>query len=444
MTGGLLQLAAYGAQDIYLTGNPQITYFVAVYRRYSNFAIENVPQYFYGNADFGQKVYCKFDRIGDLVNQVFLRVTLPDISQYNYNDENGNLVEYYWVNGVGLALIKIIEVEIGGSIIDRQFGIWMDIWGELTVPTDKRAGYYEMIGKSDNPVNLNNNGALDLYVPLTFWFCKNIGLSLPLVALQAHEVRINITFRQYSELVISSNGLPLNLNGQPAPQIQQTNLEVDYIFLEDPERDIFAKNNHQYLIEQIQVYATGLTSNGLRPNPIQTYAVTEVPGQPAFERIPDLDQRIYLNFNHPVKELVWVLQNSPVLSIYPYGGNEWFNYSTQSYRNGLSAGKDTITEGQIRFEGQDLFQKKPAMYFRTVVPFQRHTNTPNNFIYVYSFALNPENFQPSGTCNFSRIDSQELHIKISDELIDPIITIFAVNVNILNIAAGMAGVEYVN
>jgi hypothetical protein len=434
MTGALLQLAAYGAQNTYLTGNPQITFFTAVYRRYTNFAIQNIPQYFTGNSDFGQKVYCLIDRIGDLMNQVFLRVQLPSLIEYNYNDQDGNLVEYFWINSVGNAVVKIIEIEIGGQVIDRQFGLWMEIWNELAVPPGKRAGYYSMIGKTDNPINLENNKALDLYVPLNFWFCKNIGLSLPLIALQSHEVRFNVTFRRYEELIISSNGLPINL-GNRNIQITQTYLEVDYIFLEDEERKIFAKNNHQYLIEQVQVYATGLTSNGLRQDPTNPTKMT---------RIPDLVQNIALEFNQPIKELFWVIQNNTVLSVYPYGGNEWFNFSSESYKNGVINGTDPMLKGKLVFEGQELFETKTAKYFRTIVPYQRHTNVPNNFIYVYSFCTNPEDFQPSGTCNFSRIDSQVLYMEISDQLIDPIISVFATNYNILNISGGMCGVEYSN
>ena len=434
MTGGLLQLAAYGAQDIYLTGNPQITFFVGVYRRYTNFAIQNIPQYFNGNADFGQKVYCLVDRIGDLINQVFLRVKLPSLVDYNYTDSNGNLVEYYWVNSVGHAIVKIIDIEIGGVVVDRQYGLWMQIWSDLTVPIGKRAGFYSMIGKSDNPINLENNNALDLYIPLYFWFCRNIGLSLPLIAIQSQEVRFNITFRKYEELIISSDGLPLNLANKNI-QITQTYLDIDYIFLEDDERKLFAKNNHQYLIEQLQVYATSLTSNGLRQDPTNPNKM---------ERIPDLIQNITLDFNHPIKELFWVLQNTSVLSVYPYGGNEWFNFSSQSYKNGIVNGSDPMIKAKIQFEGQDLFDTKDAKYFRTVVPYQRHTNIPNNFIYVYSFSTNPEDFQPSGTCNFSRIDNQVIYMEISDQLIDPIITVFGVNYNIMNVAGGMVGIEYSN
>jgi hypothetical protein len=126
MTGGLLQLAAYGAQDIYLTGNPQITFFTAVYRRHTNFAIQNIPQYFTGEANFGKKVYCQIDRIGDLMNQVFLRVKLPSLDTYNYTNENNDLVEFFWVNSIGHAIVKIIDIEIGGVIVDRKYGLLME------------------------------------------------------------------------------------------------------------------------------------------------------------------------------------------------------------------------------------------------------------------------------------------------------------------------------
>ncbi len=431
MTGGLLQLSAYGAQDLYLTGNPQITFFTAVYRRHTNFAIQTVAQYFNGNGDFGQKVYCDVDRVGDLMNQVYLRVRLPSLIPYNYTNEQGDLVEYYWVNSVGHAIIKIIDIEIGGVVIDRQYGLWMQIWSDLTVPLDKRLGFYNMIGKSDNPINLDNNKELNLYVPLYFWFCKNIGLSLPLIAIQSQQVRFNVTFRKYQELIISSDGKPIN---PTTPiQITQTYLDIDYIFLEDEERKIFAQNNHQYLIEQLQVYATSLTSNGLRQDPTDPDKMT---------RIPDLNQNIMMTFNHPVKELFWVIQNTTVLSIYPYGGNEWFNFSTEPYKNGIMSGTDPMIKAKILFEGQELFDTQDAKYYRVVVPFKRHTNVPTNFIYVYSFSTNPEDFQPSGACNFSRIDTQQLYMEISDQLVQPIITIFATNYNIINIAGGMVGVEY--
>jgi hypothetical protein len=152
----------------------------------------------------------------------------------------------------------------------------MQIWSDLTVPAGKRLGFNQMIGQSESNINLNNNEALNLYVPLYFWFCRNIGLSLPLIAIQSQEVRFNVTFRNYDELIISSNGSKINTDNNPI-QIFQTYLDIDYIFLEDEERKIFAKNNHQYLIEQVQVYATSLTSNGLRQDPTDPNKMTRIP-----------------------------------------------------------------------------------------------------------------------------------------------------------------------
>lgn len=437
MTGGLLQLAAYGAQDVYLSGNPQITFFIAVYKRYTNFAIENVQQLFTGNADFGQKIYCEIERVGDLMNAIFVKIDLPSLKEYEQYDSNNNLVKYYWVNSIGNAIIKYTDIEIGGTIIDKQYGLWLEIWGELTVDTNKRIGYNEMIGKSENSINTQNENALNLYIPLYFWFCRNIGLSLPLIALQEHQVRINMAFREINELIISSNGLPLEQTLTNTLSITQASLLVDYIFLEDKERKFFAQCEHEYLIEQLQVNVQSLYSNKIK----------DKPGGYGFDKTVEQQHIITLDFNHPVKELIWVLQNSTVLSMYPYGGNEWFNFSTEPYNkndNSIHNGGDPLIHARITFEGSDRMHQRDAKYYRLVVPYQRHTNIPNNYIYVYSFAIKPEDFQPTGTCNFSRIDNKNIYIKISDKLVDPIMTVFAVNYNILKINSGMAGLQFSN
>ncbi len=420
MTGGLLVLAAYGAQDKYVSGNPQITFFVAVYRRYTNFSIIQTPQLFNGDFNFGKKVYCQIERIGDLLNQMFLKIKLPSLEDYKYNDSENNEIDFYWVNSIGHSIIKVIEIEIGGNLIDRQYGVWMEIWSELTIPLNKRDGFNDMIGKSNNIINLENDKELLLYVPLQFWFCKNIGLSLPLIAIQSQEIRVNLTLRNYNELIISSNGTSISDSpNKEEISILSGSLEVDFIFLEEEERKIFTKNNLQYLITQTQVSAKSLDDN--------TNA-----------------QQVDFNFNHLVSEIIWVIQNGNVLDLYPLGGNEWFNFSSKSFKNGEVNGSDPMIEGKFLIEGNDLTNTKDYKYYRTIVPYQRHTNIPNNFIYVYSFSLHPEEYQPSGTCNFSRIDSSILELKLSEDLVKPIVQIFAVNYNILNISNGMAGIEYSN
>ena len=183
MGGGLMQLVAYGAQDIYLTGNPQITFFKVVYRRHTNFSMEAIEQTFSGSPDFGRKVYCTISRNGDLIHRVYLQVKLPAVTA-----ATGSY--HRWVNYVGHALIKNVEIEIGGQRIDKHYGDWLHIWNELSQTAGKQQGYQNMVGNVDKlyrPVGAGKSTpATTLFIPLQFWFCRNPGLALPLIALQYH------------------------------------------------------------------------------------------------------------------------------------------------------------------------------------------------------------------------------------------------------------------
>ena len=272
MGGGLMQLVAYGAQDIYLTGNPQITFFKVVYRRHTNFAVESIEQTFNGSADFGKRVTATISRNGDLIQQMYLEVDLPIVATSNV-----------WTYGVGNALVKQAEIEIGGQLIDRQYGDWMNIWTELTIPAGKRDGYDNMVGNSvADSANIQTGGLTStdvrrLYVPLQFWFNRNPGLALPLIALQYHEVKLNLELRPMNQLINFSNGLIPAATGTFGCK-----LYVDYIYLDTDERRRFAQVSHEYLIEQVQF--TGSES-------VAATATTK---------------NVTLNFNHPVKELIWV------------------------------------------------------------------------------------------------------------------------------------------
>ena len=412
--GALLQLAGYGAQDVYLTGNPQITFFVSVYKRYTNFAIECVEQYFEGTVDFGRRVSINLQRCGDLVHNMFLRVELPELQ----TSDSGTT--YSWSNFIGHALIDYVEVEVGGQVIDKQYGQWLQIWSELTVTNSKLLGYYDMIGGNQNFNSTTQPGPLLLLIPLTFWFNRYVGCALPLVALQYHEVRINFALNPVDELIVSSDANePYSCNGScELPKIKDAKLLVDYIYLDSNERRIFAKSNHEYLIEQLQLDFQTLPAN--------------------IEEIP-----VRMSFNHPVKELIWVLQKPSILTDKDEYGIEWFNFSDRS-DGAAGTPDDLMYEAKIQFEGQDRFLKRRAKYFRDVQPFQYHTVIPQNFIYNYSFALQPEKHQPSGTCNFSRIDNAILRLYMpnggNDE--DLNLSIYATNYNIFKIKSGMGGVEY--
>ena len=442
MPGAILQLAAYGPQDKILTGNPQITYFVSIYKRYTNFAVQHVELLFNGQIDFGKKVYCDIDRIGDLVNDLLLYFELPDINQIL--DDSSN--EYYWINSVGNALIKYIDISIGENIIDRHYGMWLNIWSELTLPVSKKIAYNKMIGKIDGNTNINpnNKGSLRLYVPQFFWFCKNLGSSLPIIGLQNSVVRVHLLVRDLNELIISSSGEQLTQNQIANIHLTRGSMYVKYIFLDDNERKFFAQQRLQYLIEQIQVIPTSLNVNGRTEN-------ENVVSVNKFEHLVSLD------FNHPIKELLWVIQRPEVISNYDengelisYGGNQWFNFTNNIYtmRNNLIH-NGLLRSAKLMLEGKDRFDKLNAEFFNVVYPYYYHSSPNNftNFIYVYSFSEDPENFQPMGSCNFSRIDSKTFYVELDNNSTfteNPIITFFAVNYNLLLIQGGLATIGYVN
>ena len=530
MGGGLMQLVAYGAQDVYLTGNPQITFWKVTYRRHTNFAMESIEQTFNGQADFGRRVQCTVSRNGDLAYRTYLQVTLPEIGQTS----SGRYAR--WLDCPGEQMISMVEVEIGGQRIDRQYGDWMHIWNQLTLTSEQERGYNKMIGNTSQLTYTTDPSyaavasacssdsapaatcaprkalpETTLYVPLQFWFCRNPGLALPLIALQYHEVKINLELRPLDECLWAVSS---SLEGDKDTSaynhsLVAASLYVDYVFLDMDERRRMAQNPHEYLIEQLQF--TGDESIGSSSN------------------------KIKLNFNHPCKELVWVVQPDANVSycdsfvqdkvLNKALGAQPFNYtdavdalpnSIRAYSSagqlstgnangntsvidvdglfqspgansagaaaaaagsiqdgaaiaGLSAafpsgqvhgvsdagafvlaetalkmhcwGENPVVTAKLQLNGQDRFSEREGSYFDLVQPFQHHTRTPDTGINVFSFALRPEEHQPSGTCNFSRIDSAQLN-EISTTA-TPIV-VFAVNYNVLRIMSGMGGLAYSN
>jgi hypothetical protein len=475
-----MQLVAYGAQDIYLTGNPQITFFKVVYRRHTNFSMEAIEQTFNGTPDFGKKVVCTVSRNGDLIHRVYLQVGLPEVTLTDG--------EYFrWVNWVGHALVKNVEVEIGGQRIDKHYGDWLHIWNELTQHSGKQAGYANMVGNVDalyRPIDggeQQKSKALTLFIPLQFWFCRNPGLALPLIALQYHEVKINLEFRSLAECCGVKTG-----NTVPSASLDSASLYVDYIYLDTDERRRFAQVSHEYLIEQLQFTGD--------------------------ESVSQTNVKVKLNFNHPCKELVWVVQLDSCVNANVTGakinGRQWFNYTdavdetlyvqndplvlnnildgvidtdpsgttpmaalsaqaisdqdnagnilagngfsgifNQSVNKAYDTGKNPVVRAKLQLNGHDRFSEREGRYFNLVQPYQHHENVPSTGINVYSFGLKPEEHQPSGTCNMSRIDNATLHLTLSSVISSGSaakVRVYATNYNVLRIMSGMGGLAYSN
>lgn len=535
MGGGLMQLVAYGSQDLYLTGNPQITFFKIVYRRHTNFAIEQIEHTFDGTVGFGKEVSAKITRNGDLITKMYLRIKLPYVNPQNS--------KFAWVRRIGHAIVKQVEVEIGGSKIDRQYGTWLDIWYELARQGDHERGYANMIGDIHELTGYNKHAKSEyiLYVPLQFWFNRFVGLSIPLIALQYHDVRINVSFENLEKLVIKDcnfcelNNIILN----------DATLLTSYVYLDTDERRRFAIVGHEYLIEQLQF-------NGV-------------------EQVVEKEQKYILDYNHPTKEIFWAIKNgnfSSGKSFIYYTDGEWnlkkaskciikkslsvgydpsyetnaywypvepnkmktigtFNINNKSLKTiyvnpsslkindyGITdkihaniviemCGKvkvkyietdltirdisipvelmcDTrynqcdpcvtmfnnygllidgthnpVSYALLQFNGYDRFDRREGIYFNNVQPEQHHSNTPVDGINCYSFSLYPEEHQPSGTANFSRIDRTQLTLWFNDNTYENDLPelgyfnnnnqlyIFAVNYNVFRIYSGISGIAYV-
>lgn len=596
MGGGLMQLVAYGAQDVYLTGNPQITFWKVTYRRHTNFAMESIEQTFNGQADFGRRVTCTISRNGDLAYRTYLQVTLPEINQRmghrervagksskyvagadSTSNDSVNRLYARWLDFPGEQLVAQVEVEIGGQRIDRQYGDWMHLWNQLTLTAEQERGYYKMVGNTTQLTYITDPSFADvdgpcetkaprqvcaprnalpettLYIPFQFWYCRNPGLALPLIALQYHEVKINLDIRPIDEVLWAVYTLNCGDSGKHSgsrkslsrsnqgkvvkattaynQSLVAASLYVDYVFLDTDERRRMAQNPHEYLIEQLQF--TGDESVGSSSN------------------------KIKLNFNHPCKELVFVVQPDQNVdycaslecgellfrtlgaqpfnytdavdalpnAIHAFGGPDSVAESTRAFidasglfhdagavdvdglritegsgagesdaphqawnrhagsskqvgnydvqpnlgftsiqNSGVSDagtfvmaetaldmhcwGENPVVTAKLQLNGQDRFSEREGTYFDLVQPYQHHTRSPDTGINVYSFALRPEEHQPSGTCNMSRIDNSTLQLVLSNATVEGIKTakvrVYATNYNVLRVMSGMGGLAYSN
>ena len=406
MGGGLIQLIAVGIQDIYLIGNPQLTFFKTVFKKHTNFAIESMQQTVDGRTDFGQLIQCTIQRKGDLLKDIIIDILLP-ILPYGY----------YWTNGIGNVLIKQIDLEIGGQLVDRHYSEWLDIWSQLTVNESKIGAYNSMVGNynSISSLELNATSQLRVQVPLFFWFNRDYAMALPLIALQYHDIVLKIQLRDFASCY-RNNTISTTLSGY---QIQQFRVWADYILLDMEERRNFAQNQHEILIDQLQ------------------FAGDEFIGQSqgAVSKV--------LNFSHPTKELYWVHVRNDYEQTNILTGNQQLNYALGS----LYTDVETFGEGLIQLNGIERFERRPANYFRLVQNFQFHTRYSTKNIYTYSFGLFPEKQQPSGTCNFSKITSSVLYLDytgINNSQNSMILKVFGVNYNVFRIMSGMAGLAFSN
>lgn len=453
MPGGLLQLVAYGAQDAYLTGNPQITFWKGLFKRHTNFSMEAFRINFSGQPSWGTKQTAIVGRHADLLYSTYVEVQLPyygndgtNESLWN-NDGSISALASVIKGGLGFNLIEYIELDIGGQIVDKVYGEFMYLWSKLTSDYAQTLKIADLVSGpcvnngatdlSNNSSNCNSvtgrpNQPNTLYIPLYFFFTKNPGAALPLIALQYHEVKINVQWNtsQFIAGDFRRSGTAQNINNLPNPTAA---LYIDYIYLDTEERRRMAQQSHEYLIEQTQYNED--------------------------QEITSANNRLDLTFNHPVKELIWVVQphfyRDCKSSQYPY---EYDPAVGPEYRLApFTYDVPAVYEQWLQINGQDRMDRRYGDYFNRVQPYQHHTGTLTGSpaIYCYSFALRPEEHQPSGTCNFSRIDTATIVMNFaggygtsSDIVVSQEnswdVRVYAINYNILRVMSGMAGLAYSN
>ena len=432
MGGGLMQLVAYGAQDIYLTGQPQITFFKSVYRRHTNFAIESIQQTINGSVAPGARVSVTISRNGDLLKNLWCQYN-PSLlfpSSAPIADIGSDLSH---------AILQILEIEIGGQLIDRHYGLWLSVWRDLVEvnPTGQQGALtvagaepvindtvglvpstkYQRMAYTHQGGGITNTASAptEAYIPMRFWFCRNPGLAVPLIALQYHEVKFNIQFALASTYSFSSPAV--------TPALASCNFAVyaDYVYLDTTERRQFAQNAHEYLIDQLQQQQESSSGNSQ-------------------------NNTIRLNFNHPVKELIWC--GSPLTALSSSSSADVIAGAATPSAITTVAGSISGTQIKIILNGTDRFTQRNIKYFTRNQVWDCHTGFGAtgvaDSIALYSFALRPEEHQPSGTCNFSRIDTAQLAFQGGSNEVINALTIFAVNYNVLRIMSGMGGLAYSN
>jgi|TARA_B110000114_G_scaffold121485_1_gene127282 hypothetical protein len=434
MPGGLIQLVAYGAQNVFLNGNPTISFFKKVYKTHTNFSTESMKVIFNKNyLNFGQSTHliCKISRNADLIQEIYFSFTIPDVKKIKRTPGGGEVFKF--VKNLGEVMIDNYKIYIGGTLIDTQYGEWLHIWNELSVESSKKYGYDKLIGNIPELYMPDNYSRLEdgdiqvhkrrLYVPLKFWFNKNPGLALPLIALQYHEIEVHLEIRPYKELFTINNNAPQEwenyfdsdkLNIDPY-------LEVNYVFLDSTERNFFAVNSQDYLIEQVV--------------------------RIKFDKVKEFDMNT-LSLQNPVKEIIWVFSRDD-----NHITNKWFEYTDYAYTDTTNCNdtcsnqieREILKSATFMFNGIERFEEKDSSYFNLVQPYQHHTVVPPPGIYVYSFSLFPEQFQPSGACNMSRINKIELKTSVippSDANYNYSMDVYIVNYNFLRVTGGLGGLAY--
>ena len=485
---GILILAAIGKENLYLSAQPEITFFKIAYKRYTNYSIEPTPQYFKSTPDFGRRCTVNISKNADLMGETYLYVELPSIQQETFTINKS----FAWTPKVGLALINYVELEIGGIIVDRQYGDFMNIWNEITVSLGLREGYNKMIGNMPYLMEYSNSKrSYIMYIPLYFWFCLNTGLAIPLIALIHNDIKIHVNFNDFDKCYnISPSNYISVLNNvcllKPGEHFIQTilNNEIigEFVFFDQVNQILYYNQIKGTFVIPTILNDISLSAIGINSNFVINFNTTSVPvtnidyfksNPPTLANAYLLVSYIYLdnferyhfmNKNHeylvqvtetltpytatstninykltfynPVKLLLW---RSCLLS--NINANDHFNYMTTPY----TKNEDLITSSLVVVNSLEIMSLKSNEYYTYIPQYMYQFTNKQKGIYMYSFSLNPKDIDPSGTMNFSRLNDAYLELtmnKVVSYQNPASIICYAVKYNLLRIIDGIGGLAW--
>tara|TARA_B100000886_G_scaffold35228_1_gene21936 strand:+ start:3252 stop:4931 length:1680 start_codon:yes stop_codon:yes gene_type:complete len=557
MPGGLIQIVAYGSQDLFLTSIPEVTFFKFIYNRYTNFSMEFKELKFSGNKNFGEKVFCTIPKDGDLLNELFVKFQLPNVniaktldnaksrsnildilnnfedeySKYkifishifncinignqgltninetfnninnniNYylnenkdyilsmsnvnidvqnrfnikrdlnkikdlninemekkdklrqliksylysnkniskkysdiiNDNNNELKKidnnsysFAWNKHIGYNIINNADIEIGGNIIDKQYSLWLYFWNEIFETKIRKLNLKKLYSLNSKGYNFDNNpkSSFYIYVPLIFFFSRNIGLSLPLISVRTQLINLSVKIENLNKLIYTDYPYSLENN----IKLKNVSLIAKYIYLDQDEREKFADSSHEYLIEQVHLF----NYNTLKSNELN----------------------IDLNINHPIKYLIWIIQNdkNDKYNLFNYFGSK-ISYDLDSFifPDKIKSVNNPINTFKLTFNGMDRIRNLDGNYFNYLTSYESKLSTPEDGINFYSFSLDPKNIQPSGSCNFSKIDSKKISIELNKSFLEQLndddyiyFRMIYVNYNVLRFSNGLGSLIF--
>lgn len=489
----LIQLVALGVQDTYLTSDPQITFFKIIYRRHTNFAIESIRQNFLSKADFGENAQCIVSRLGDLMHRIFVHVEIPSIPLFtNLNGEPDQIKKFAWVQNLGYSLIKSTTFEIDSKPIDTQYGEWMYIWSELSGRNPHLLN--KLIGNVEALYDFSNGKkSMELFIPLEFYFCRNPGLSVPLIALSSSEIKITIRFRSFlevcrigptSSIIINSDVCPFS----PGDYIEQTynnqtingyvmgfdyiNRKLSYIKIANqssqlnfvPNFQIKSMENPFWTVTPVNLEQVEPTFMPYSPSLTETYLLIDYIYLDSLERkkivqntqeylieqiqynvlpgIKNSSVKFNLILNHPSKAFYFVAQMDKLVG--PNTINDRYNY-TNSVNSDNPYAEGLIESAELILNGHSRFGKKDSTYFNLIEPYEHHGGDAPIGVNVYSPALRPMDHQPSSTINMSEIVNPIIQVKLSNVINadnPATLRVYTLSYNLLRVCFGMGAIGF--